>query len=112
MPRAATTSDVFNAVAEPVRRDVLDLLAQGELPVNDIVGALGLAQPRVSRHLKVLRSVDLVRATTLGRQRLYRLNGPALQPIHTWVGGFERYWTERFDRLDDLLIELQKESGT
>jgi DNA-binding transcriptional ArsR family regulator len=106
MPRAATTSDVFNAVAEPVRRDVLGLLSRGEQPVNDIVTALGLAQPQVSKHLQVLRRVDLVRCRQHGRQRLYRLNADALRPIHDWVGGFARAWDERLDRLDDVLAEM------
>jgi DNA-binding transcriptional ArsR family regulator len=107
--RAATTSDVFNAVAEPARRGVLGVLADGERPVGDIVTALGLAQPQVSKHLMVLRDVDLVRSRPAGRQRLYRLNGLALRPIHDWVSGFERHWNDRLDRLDSLLIDLQRE---
>ena len=106
MPRAATTSDAFNAVAEPRRREILDLLASGELSVGDLVAQLGLTQPQVSKHLQVLRQVDLVRSRTVGRQRMYRVNGPALKPVHDWVTGFERTWNERLDRLDDLLITL------
>jgi DNA-binding transcriptional ArsR family regulator len=108
--RAATTSDVFNAIAEPVRRDVLEVLADAERPVNDLVTVLGLTQPQVSKHLMVLRSVDLVRARSEGRHRLYRLNGPALRPVHDWVGGFEQHWNARFDRLEDLLAEMQDDN--
>lgn len=109
MARAATTSDVFNAIAEPARRDLLAVLARGEQPVSSIVEALGLAQPRVSKHLKVLHTVDLVRSRPAGRERLYRLNGPALRPIQDWVSGFERHWNERLDRFDDLLSELKEQ---
>jgi DNA-binding transcriptional ArsR family regulator len=112
MPRAATTSDVFNAVAEPARRDLLDVLTAGEQPVTSIVTALGLAQPQVSKHLKVLRSVDLVRCRTQGRQRVYRLNAPAMQPMHDWVSQFERHWNQRLDRLDELLVDLQQGKET
>jgi DNA-binding transcriptional ArsR family regulator len=111
MARAATTADVFNAVAEPRRREILDLLAEGERPVNDLVHALGLAQPQVSKHLRVLREVGAVDVREDGRRRLYRLNGPALRPIHEWVKGYERFWSERFDRLDAVLDELTKEEG-
>jgi len=107
VPRAATTSDAFNAVAEPRRREILDLLASGELSVGDLVAQLGLTQPQVSKHLQVLRQVDLVRSRTVGRQRMYRVNGPALKPVHDWVTGFERTWNERLDRLDDLLANRQ-----
>jgi DNA-binding transcriptional ArsR family regulator len=110
--RAATTSDAFNAVAEPRRRQILDVLAGGERPVNDLVRLLGLAQPQVSKHLRVLREVGVVDVRSNGRQRLYRLNGPALKPIHDWVKGYERSWSERFDQLDVVLQELkQKEEG-
>jgi DNA-binding transcriptional ArsR family regulator len=111
MARAATTADAFNAVAEPRRRQILDLLAGGERPVNDLVGLLGLAQPQVSKHLRVLREVGAVEVREDGRQRLYRLNGRALKPIHDWVKGYERSWTERFDQLDVVLDELKKEEG-
>jgi DNA-binding transcriptional ArsR family regulator len=106
MARAATTADAFNAVAEPRRRQILDALAAGERPVNDLVRLLGLAQPQVSKHLRVLREVGAVEVREEGRQRLYRLNGRALKPIHDWVRGFERSWTERFDQLDLVLEDL------
>ena len=174
MARAATTADAFNAVAEPRRRQILDVLAGGERPVNDLVQTLGLAQPQVSKHLRVLRedvadvvsgrlladeerlgdpSVrhahgeqpqhlllaggerpvnDLVRTLGLaqpqvskhlrvlrevgavdvrdhGRQRLYRLNGHALKPIHDWVKAYESTWAERFEQLDVVLDDLKKE---
>ena len=110
--RAATTTDAFNAVAEPRRRQILDLLAAGELPVNDLVHELGLAQPQVSKHLRVLREVGAVEVRDDGRRRLYRLNGRALKPIHDWVKTYEQTWSERFDRLDVVLEELKrKEEG-
>src|ERR671914_2173160 len=107
MARAATTADAFNAVAEPRRRQILDVLAAGERPVNDLVAALGLAQPVVSKHLRVLREVGLVHVREEGRQRFYRLNGHPLKPIHDWVKNYERSWAERFDRLDVVLDELK-----
>jgi DNA-binding transcriptional ArsR family regulator len=112
MARAATTADAFNAVAEPRRREILDVLAAGERPVNDLVRALGLPQPQVSKHLRVLREVGAVDVREDGRRRLYRLNGEALKPIHDWVKPFEELWSERFDQLDAVLEELkQKEEG-
>jgi DNA-binding transcriptional ArsR family regulator len=112
MARAATTADAFNAVAEPRRRQILDVLAGGERAVNDLVRVLGLAQPQVSKHLRVLREVGAVVVRNDGRQRLYRLNGHALKPIHDWVTAYERSWSERFDRLDVVLEELnEKEEG-
>ena len=112
MARAATTTDAFNAVAEPRRRAILDLLAAGEQPVNDLVRALGLSQPQVSKHLRVLREVGAVDVREEGRQRLYSVNGHALKPIHDWVKAYERSWSERFDQLDVVLDELkQKEEG-
>jgi DNA-binding transcriptional ArsR family regulator len=112
MARAATTADAFNAVAEVRRRQILDVLAGGERPVNDLVRLLGLPQPQVSKHLRVLREVGVVEVRSEGRQRLYRLNGPALKPIHDWVKNYERSWSERFDQLDVVLKELkQKEEG-
>ena len=107
MARAATTADAFNAVAEPRRRQILDLLAAGERPVNDLVMLLGVAQPLVSEHLRVLREVGLVDVREDGRQRMYRLNGQPLQPIYDWVKNYERSWSERFDRLDAVLEELK-----
>jgi DNA-binding transcriptional ArsR family regulator len=109
MARAATTADAFNAVAEPRRREILDLLAQSERPVNELVELLDLAQPQVSKHLRVLREVGLVEVRERGRQRMYRLNGEPLKPIHDWVKNYERSWTERFEVLDDLLDELKGE---
>ncbi len=109
MARAATTTDAFNAVAEPRRREILDLLAAGERPVNDLVQLLGLAQPQVSKHLRVLREVGAVDVRQEGRQRLYRLNGRALKPIHDWVKEYERSWSERFAELDVVLEELKQE---
>ena len=115
MARAATTTDAFNAVAEPRRRQILDVLARGEAPVNDLVARLDLAQPQVSKHLRVLREVGLVEVRGAGRQRMYRLNGRSLKPIHDWVTSYERLWNERFDQLDVLLDELkerkEKEDG-
>ena len=108
MARAATTADAFNAVAEPRRREILDLLAGGERPVNDLVRRLGLAQPQVSKHLRVLREVGAVDVREDGRQRLYRLNGSALKPIHDWVKEYERTWSERFDAMDVVLEELKR----
>jgi DNA-binding transcriptional ArsR family regulator len=111
MARAATTTDAFNAVAEPRRRQILDLLAQGERPVNDLVALLGLAQPQVSKHLRVLREVDLVRVRDEGRQRLYRLNAEPLRPIHDWLRKYEQAWNERFDLIDTILTELNEEDS-
>jgi DNA-binding transcriptional ArsR family regulator len=108
MARAATTADAFNAVAEPRRREILDLLAGGERPVNDVVRLLGLTQPQVSKHLRVLREVGAVDVRDEGRQRLYRVNGHALKPIHDWVKNYERSWSERFGRLDAVLEELKE----
>jgi DNA-binding transcriptional ArsR family regulator len=96
-------------VAEPRRRQILDVLIDGERPVNDLVRVLGLAQPQVSKHLRVLREVGVVEVRDDGRQRLYRLNGHALKPIHDWVTRYERTWSERFDRLDAVLEELKDE---
>src|SRR5919204_4012319 len=108
MARAATTADAFNAVAEPTRREIVDFLAAGERPVNDVVRALRLAQPQVSKHLRVLREVGVVDVREEGRQRLYRLNGHALKPIHDWVKNYEQTWSERFDLMDAVLEELKE----
>ena len=108
MARAATTADAFNAVAEPRRRQILDALAGGERPVNDLVAMLGLPQPMVSKHLRVLREVGLVDRRDVGRQRMYRLDGHALKPIHDWVKSYEESWSQRFDRLDVVLEELKE----
>jgi DNA-binding transcriptional ArsR family regulator len=117
MARAATTADVFNAVAEPRRREILDVLAEGERPVQDLVRVLGLGQPQVSKHLRVLRAVGAVEVRDEGRRRVYRLNGAALKPIHDWVRRYERAWEERFDALDSVLAEFgrpeeEKDDGT
>ena len=98
-------------MAEPRRRQILDVLAAGERPVNDLVRLLGLSQPLVSKHLRVLREVGAVDVRDEGRQRLYRLNGHALKPIHDWVKNYERSWSERFEALDVVLDELKKEQG-
>ena len=107
MARAATTADAFNAIAEPRRRQILDVLAGGERPVNDLVSELRLTQPQVSKHLRVLREVGAVEVRGDGRRRLYRLNGQALKPIHDWVREYEQTWSERFGRLDDVLDDLK-----
>jgi DNA-binding transcriptional ArsR family regulator len=100
--------DAFNAVAERRRRQILDALASGESAVNGLVARLGISQPQVSKHLKVLREVGLVEARDAGRQRIYRLNGEQLKPIHDWVKGYERSWNERFDAMDEVLEELKE----
>ena len=110
MPRTATTTDAFNAIAEATRRDLLSAIGTGESTVSELVERVGLPQPQVSKHLGVLREVDLVRVRTDGRRRWYRINGPALKPIHDWVRDFERIWNRKLDRLDDLLAELQDEA--
>ncbi len=112
MARAATTADAFNAVAEPGRRRILDVLAGGERPVNDLVSRLRMAQPQVSKHLRVLREVGLVRVREDGRQRLYRLNSRPLRPIHNWLQKYEQAWNAQLDALDHVLEELkEKERG-
>jgi DNA-binding transcriptional ArsR family regulator len=111
MARAATTADVFNAVAEPRRRQILDVLAGGERPVGDLVRELELGQPQVSKHLRVLREVGAVDVRDDGRRRLYRVNGRALKPIHDWIRDYERLWTERFDALDTVLDDMKRQEG-
>ena len=111
MAGAAATADAFNAVAEPRRRQILDVLAGGERPVNDLVTLLGLAQPQVSKHLRVLRQVGLVDVRGNGRQRMYRLNGHPLRPIYEWVRAYEQSWSRRFGELDSVLAELMEADG-
>jgi DNA-binding transcriptional ArsR family regulator len=108
MARLATTADVFNAVAEPQRRRIIGYLAEGERPVNDVARWLDVTQPQASKHLRVLREVNLVRVREAGQQRLYRLNVAGLKPIHDWVDQYRRMWEESLDRLDDYLRELQR----
>ena len=107
MARTPTTFDPFNAVAEPKRRQVLEVLGTQELSVNEIVERLGWNQPMVSKHLGVLKQVGLVSERRAGRQRLYRVNAERLKPIYDWVAPFERYWSERYDRLDEVLENLK-----
>ena len=111
MPRAATTLDPFNAVAEPRRRQVLDLLSQGERPVNDMVLSLGWSQPQVSKHLGVLRKVGLVSVRKEGRERVYKLNGEPLKPIHDWVKTYERFWKHQLDRIKERAEEKAKKAS-
>ena len=111
MARAATTSDAFNAVAEPQRRRVLTLLKGQERSVNELAGALRVSQSRVSKHLRVLREVGLVAVREAGQQRLYRLEAHGLKPIHDWVGGFEEFWSQSFDRLNAYVKGLQRKEG-
>jgi DNA-binding transcriptional ArsR family regulator len=111
MARTPTTADAFNAVAEASRRDLLDALGDGEATVGELVDRLGLRQPQVSKHLAVLRAVGLVLVRADGKRRWYRVNGPALKPVHDWVRTFEQTWNTRLDQLDDLLVELQSEEN-
>jgi DNA-binding transcriptional ArsR family regulator len=106
MARAATTSDIFNAIAEPQRREILVLLRSGERSVTDLAQALGITQPGASKHLRVLREVGLTRDRKAGKQRLYGLDARGLKPVHAWAGGFEAFWNERFDRLDGYVQDL------
>jgi DNA-binding transcriptional ArsR family regulator len=101
MARAATTSDAFNAVAEPRRRDILVFLAGRERPVNDIAAALEMEQPSVSKHLRVLREVGLVRMRRQGRCKLYQTNAAAIRPLHEWTGEFERFWRHTLARVKE-----------
>ena len=107
MARRPTTHDPFNAVAEPKRRQVLEVLGTQELSVNELVERLGWNQPMVSKHLGVLKEVGLVSERRVGRQRLYRVNAERLKPIYDWVAPFERYWSESYDRLDEVLQDLK-----
>jgi DNA-binding transcriptional ArsR family regulator len=106
--RAATTSDIFNAIAEPQRREILVLLRAGERPVTELAEVLGMTQPGTSKHLRVLRQVGLVRDRKAGKQRLYSLDAHKLRPVHEWTGGFERFWNESFGRLDAYVQELKQ----
>ena len=101
MPRASTTSDAFNAIAEPRRREILSYLSVRERPVGDIVAALKLAQPSVSKHLRVLRDVGLVDVRRDGRQMLYRTNAEGIRPLHDWAAQFEQYWRNQLDRVKE-----------
>ena len=115
MARAATTTDAFNAVAEPRRRQILDVLVAGERPVNDLVDLLELTQPQVSKHLRVLKEVGLVDVRDEGRQRMYRVNGLPLKQIHDWVSNYQQLWSDRFDQIDLVLAEMKNaelESGS
>ncbi len=108
MARAATTADVFNAIAEPRRREILVLLRAGERPVTEVARELGMAQPGASKHLRVLREVGLVRDRKAGKQRLYALDAGGLRQVHEWSGGFERFWGESLDRLDAYVQDLNQ----
>jgi DNA-binding transcriptional ArsR family regulator len=108
MARAATTSDAFNAIAEPQRREILVLLQGGERPVTELARDLGMSQPQASKHLRVLREVGLVRGRRAGKQRLYVLDASGLRPVHEWLGGFERFWSGSFDRLDEYVQDLKQ----
>jgi len=112
MARASTTSDAFNAVAEPRRREILGYLAGAERPVGEIVAALGLEQPSVSKHLRVLRDVGLVRVRCQGRQKLYRTNAEAIRPLHAWAGTFERYWQHQLNRVKELAEATVRQGST
>jgi DNA-binding transcriptional ArsR family regulator len=107
--RSSTTSDVFNAIAEAHRREILDALMTGEKAVGTIVNDLSMSQPQVSKHLRVLSEVGLVRCRAEGRRRLYRLEPTRLRPMHDWLGKYERAWNDRLDRVDDYLKELQEQ---
>jgi DNA-binding transcriptional ArsR family regulator len=108
MARSPATPDIFNAIADPHRREILDLLVGGEMPVGAIVNDLEISQPQVSKHLRVLSQVGLVQCRAVGRRRLYRLNPACLRPLHDWVAKYELMLNERLDRLDNYLIEIQR----
>ena len=112
MARASTTSDAFNAVAEPRRREILTYLAGKERPVGDIVAALGLEQPSVSKHLRVLRDVGLVRMQCRGRQKLYRTNAEAIRPLHEWAATVERYWQHQLNRVKERAEAIVRQDST
>ena len=108
MPRAATTSDAFNAVAEPRRREILNLLALRERPVGELVAEMGLEQPSVSKHLRVLRDTGLVHVRREGRQKFYRTNAEAIRPLHEWTEQFERFWRQQLLRIKQRAEEKSK----
>jgi DNA-binding transcriptional ArsR family regulator len=110
MARAATTSDAFNAVAEPCRREILNYLALQERPVGDIVASLGVEQPSISKHLRVLRDVGLVHVRRDGRQKLYRTNAEAIRPLHEWTSTFEKYWKHQLKRVKERAEEKQNDT--
>ena len=112
MARASTTSDAFNAVAEPRRREILLYLAATERPVGDIVAAIGLPQPSISKHLRVLHDVGLVRMRCQGRQKLYRTNAAAIRPLHQWAATFERYWQHQLLRVKERAEAMARESSS
>ena len=112
MARASTTSDAFNAVAEPRRREILSYLAGDERPVAAIVAALKLEQPSVSKHLRVLRDTGLVRMRCQGRQKLYRTNADAIKPLHAWAATFERYWQHQLNRVKERAEEMARQGAT
>jgi DNA-binding transcriptional ArsR family regulator len=110
MPRAATTADVFNAIAEPRRREIIDVLSSGRArAVNDLVETLGLSQPAVSKHLAVLRTVGIVAMDKDGQRRLYRLNAKELKPVYDWVKTYERFWGHQLDRIKERAERIAKE---
>jgi|SRR5438105_3063470 len=112
MPRAATTSDVFNAIAEPRRRRIIELLAGGgERAVGDLVHSLRLAQPAVSKHLGVLRTVRLVSVSRRGRRRFYRLNARELKPVHDWIKMYERFWSHQLNRIKERAERKAREQS-
>jgi DNA-binding transcriptional ArsR family regulator len=111
VPRAATTSDAFNAVAEPRRREILSYLAARERPVGEIVKSLRLQQPSVSKHLRVLKDVGLVRERRVGRQVFYRTNAEGIRPLHDWASTFERYWAHQLNRIKERAEKTNKESS-
>ena len=112
MARASTTSDAFNAVAEPRRLEILSYLADTERPVGEIVVALGLPQPSVSKHLRVLHDVGLVRMRCQGRQKLYRTNAAAIRPLHEWASTFERYWSHQLNRVKELAETMSRQGSS
>jgi DNA-binding transcriptional ArsR family regulator len=111
MVRSATTPDVFNAIADWHRREILDVLVGGEMPVGAIVDELAISQPQVSKHLRVLSQVGLVRCRAVGRHRLYRLDPTCLKPLQEWTAKYEVMLSKRLDRLDDYLVELQRQDS-